>query len=93
MSDKKYSVIDFEQRKGLFRVLLALKDGDILNKGQIKKKTGLGNVAYLATVQLEEMSLLKLMPIKNNPAEKRYQITEKGKKIIEHLLAINNILK
>jgi len=92
MSGKDYSIIDFEEKKGIFRILLAMKDGEILNKGQIKKKSGLGNVAYLTTVHLEEMGLLKLLPVKNNPSEKRYQITGKGKKIVEYIQAINDEL-
>ncbi|MHA1185277.1 MAG: hypothetical protein ACTSXA_00210 [Candidatus Heimdallarchaeota archaeon] len=92
MSGKDYSIIDFEEKKGIFRILLVMKDGEILNKGQIKKKSGLGNVAYLTTVHLEEMGLLKLLPVKNNPSEKRYQITEKGKEIIKQLININEIL-
>jgi len=39
------------------------------------------------------MGLLNRLPVKNNPSEKRYQISEKGKKVIELLLKINDVLK
>lgn len=93
MTAKNYTVIDFEQQKGMIRVLLALRDGEIRNIVSIKRIIVMGTAIYRAIDKLEAMKLIERRPIMNNPNEKRYQITEKGMKITKRLLEINDILE
>jgi len=93
MSLSKYSITDMEQQKGLFRILIVMSDNIIRNVSEIKEKSALGNVVYKATKILEDMELIEKKPIKDNPNEKRFQITSRGMKVTEHLLEIDKILK
>ncbi len=93
MTAKNYTVIDFEQQKGMIRVLLALRDDEIRNIVSIKRIIVMGTAIYRAIDKLEAMKLIERRPIMNNPNEKRYQITEKGMKITKLLLEINDILE
>ena len=93
MSTNEPSIVDMEQQKGLFRIMIVMNDEKIRNITAIKKKTSLGTVVYKASYILENLGLLDRKPIKDNPNEKRYQITEKGKRVTEHLLEIDKILK